>query len=153
MEWLTIDQLKRRASDKRERSITADELAAIEARAHAATEGPWRTLRETDEFGTLGMPVVQMYRDEKLVVGHSKDWGSMSEPVVDAEFIAHAREDVPRLAAEVRRIRSETVKECVRLIMLRATLTEIPGVHEPLSDEERESMILTAQMIEREMGK
>jgi hypothetical protein len=60
--------------------VTDDELDVIGARANAATPGPWTW----------------------------PDWDDCSEQEADAnnEFIAHAREDVPALVAEVRRLRA-----------------------------------------------
>lgn len=70
------------------------ELAAIEARAEAASNGPWlrRQRREPDstfDWQTVHAP------DESEVTG---DWMRND----DATFIAHARSDVPRLVAECR---------------------------------------------------
>jgi hypothetical protein len=67
------------------------DLDAITARADAATEGPWN-----------------LYRDGILCgVADSTD-GFICEPPMrwtDAAFVAHAREDLPALVAEVRRLR------------------------------------------------
>ncbi|MHB8406220.1 MAG: hypothetical protein ACYDCJ_12435 [Gammaproteobacteria bacterium] len=63
------------------------DLDAIEARANAATPGPW----DTDEYdGGLRSTVTAgpITSDE------------------DYDFIAHARTDVPALIAEVRRLRA-----------------------------------------------
>lgn len=74
--------------------MSDDELNAIEARANAATPGPW----EAD-----GADVTTRY------TSHSKGlvrWqvASYVDPR-DLDFIVHAREDVPALVAEVRRLR------------------------------------------------
>lgn len=80
--------------------MTLDEIAA---RADAATEGPWeatpndrivsstRTWPEGDPYDVAGM------------FGHK---GAVVEGcrTPDAEFIAHAREDVPRLVAALRAV-------------------------------------------------
>lgn len=71
-------------------------LGGIEARADAATEGPW----EFDE--TLGISC-ELFRS----LG-AHEWGihlGSIEQRDDAEFIARARDDVPALLAEVRRLR------------------------------------------------
>lgn len=76
-------------------------LDEIEARANAATEGPWTThVAEGERLirpGVLGAqippyPVARVRLDN---IGYC-----------DAEFIAHARSDVPRLVAEVRRLQA-----------------------------------------------
>jgi hypothetical protein len=76
-----------------------EELAAIKKRVEAATPGPWAA---TGEYFCLAAP------DATHVVcfGHDyDDYGDVKGP--DAEFIAHARTDVPALLAEVERLRAE----------------------------------------------
>ena len=84
--------------------MTAAELDAIEQRAHAATEGPW-------EAGTGdGDPRPHVWTSRSTgCVAHityvvPNDYGDVRPD--DAEFIAHARDDVPALLAEVRRLRA-----------------------------------------------
>jgi hypothetical protein len=86
--------------------ITADELDAIEQRAQRASKEPWMSFVEgRDHWGG----------DNFIRVGEPKD----NEPdmyisraqlrpasVDDQDFIANARQDVPRLIAEVRRLRT-----------------------------------------------
>lgn len=86
--------------------MTESELAEIEARAAAATEGPWRAEEGwvvPDGFDNeafvegeeASLPVIGMWvHDRELLLAPN-----------DAEFIARAREDVPRLVAEVRKLR------------------------------------------------
>ena len=80
--------------------MTADgtlDLDAIKARAEAATAGPW----EADDSDADGVNVgwyVWSDFDETTVAPHLDH--------DDAEFIAHAREDVPALIAEVERLRA-----------------------------------------------
>lgn len=70
------------------------DLDAIEARAAAATPGPWATSSEWS--------VRTGARDDELVACvQYKDHGR------DAEFIAAARSDVPALVAELRALRAE----------------------------------------------
>lgn len=80
------------------------DLDAIEARATAATEGLWKRSAEQDDT-----PVV--YRDHPAVSGAAQvvfmaDWGTEA----DAEFAAHARQDVPALVARVRELEGENEK-------------------------------------------
>lgn len=66
-------------------------LYPIETRAKAATPGPW---------------IAQLYGDEGWEiqpVARGQDYGICSQS--DAEFIAHAREDIPALIAEVEQLR------------------------------------------------
>jgi hypothetical protein len=80
--------------------MTSPDLDAIEARANAATPGPW---------------VAQNYDDDELDgnwpccdrVGRPDSAKALAHVVLgsdDAEFIAHAREDVPVLIARIREI-------------------------------------------------
>lgn len=93
--------------------MTQERLAEIEARANAAIAGPWRR-------GYKGMPG---YHDGVVYPdGPGIDWvGQCPEPKPlfhaqvpnsprfreNAEFIAHARTDIPDLIAEVRHQQAE----------------------------------------------
>jgi len=68
-------------------------LDEIEARANAATEGPWEV--SVDHYApiVLGPPA----GDDRLMVA-----GDVLTN--DAEFIAHARQDVPALVAALRAV-------------------------------------------------
>jgi hypothetical protein len=88
-----------------ERGLTSSELDAIEARANAATPGPWErgaTLRERDGKVTT-------FSEEASVYPPLGEAGPVAVATVaeydNASFIAHARQDVPALVAEVRRLR------------------------------------------------
>jgi len=74
-----------------------DQLAAIEARAQAATEGPWET-HDGDVVQSYDIAVKTgeySYEREGIIPG---EWVREN----DAEFIANARTDVPALLALVR---------------------------------------------------
>lgn len=103
------------------------DLDAIEQRANAATPGPWYDSLETFERVT---PVVRALRSQGpgvvATVGFRADGGPL-HPVTDARlsevratvsFIAHAREDIPALIAEVARLEA-------RLARYRAALEAI----------------------------
>jgi hypothetical protein len=82
------------------------ELIEIEARAAAATPGPWKgdcrdgsvkyTVRGSD--GTLVLRVDHKNGDFGFVGERERD---------DESFVLHARSDIPALVAEVRRLRAE----------------------------------------------
>lgn len=79
--------------------MTEQELEKIEARANAATPGPWGT----------GTGYEQSKRGNYVHDGHRIVCAEQDETdcvlaTEDAEFIAHARADVPALVAEVRRL-------------------------------------------------
>ena len=94
-----------------------DELKAIEARASAATQGPWRSTWGDDiaadaERGRRGEEVtieaVGLEGLARIVLGVT--WYDGPHPCCreeDAAFIEAARSDVPQLVAEVRRLRAE----------------------------------------------
>lgn len=69
------------------------DLAAIEARAAAATAGPWE---EMDGY------IMQPYAGGWCVLGTAHH-GTQGTPA----FIAHAREDIPALLAAVRTLEAE----------------------------------------------
>jgi hypothetical protein len=65
--------------------MTDDELTAIEARANAATPGPWKDNRAAGISGDGGEPVIGL--------------------PCNVDFVINARTDIPALVAEVRRLR------------------------------------------------
>jgi hypothetical protein len=76
------------------------DLDAIEERADAATEGPW-TRSGIHIWGPDPENPEDRFDVEPDMIGRA------DLKMADAEFIAHAREDVPALIAEVRRLRQE----------------------------------------------
>lgn len=77
--------------------MTPEELAAIEQRANAATEGPW-VVEHWDDQGRIHRPGSA---DTVASNGGTGDWDDVAGP--NSAFIAAARTDVPVLLAEVRR--------------------------------------------------
>ena len=77
-----------------------ERLAEIEARAAAATEGPW----ETFESGTLSAGCLGVDDSTGGMVLWHHDYGIVGGLDVDAEFIAAARTDVPALTAALRAV-------------------------------------------------
>jgi len=81
-----------------------DDCAAIEARANAATEGPWyvddaeQTVRAREYAG-------EIVYDRSAE--HSSEWADFKPT---AEFIAHARTDIPALLAMAREQRAVIAK-------------------------------------------
>ena len=75
--------------------MTEEQLREIEARAEAATPGPWRR-----GVGNTAMRVCSAYPAKSYFIceGTNAD---------DLEFAAHAREDIPALVAEVRRLQRD----------------------------------------------
>lgn len=103
--------------------LTDDDLNEIERRAAAATPGPW-FVRQLDDDHAMSLVAVGTTPD----TGQGERWPEFdSRDIVaatlvqqpryvevadqlwdeNAEFIAHARDDVPRLLTEIRRLRGE----------------------------------------------
>lgn len=72
------------------------DLDAIRQRADAATPGPWGV----EQYGTTLAVHAYQVSDAVAMIGDEDHPPAGS----DAEFIAHAREDVPALLAEVDRL-------------------------------------------------
>lgn len=104
-------------------AVTEDELVAIEERVAAATPGPWH-VRLLDDDHAANLVAVSTTPD----TGRGERWPDFAAGELvaatlvqfpnryidcaderwdeNALFIAHAREDVPRLIAEIRRLRT-----------------------------------------------
>ncbi len=82
------------------------DLDAIEARAAAATPGPWKHIasergdRESERTHTVS----QIERGGHLAIARVRSWDQQPE---NATFIASARTDVPAMAREIRELRAE----------------------------------------------
>lgn len=76
-------------------------LLEIEARLAAATKGPWQSFVEGRDH---------LAGDSFIRTGgtddHSPDIYLSGGTPQDQDFVAHARQDIPTLVAEVRRLRS-----------------------------------------------
>ncbi|SET43222.1 hypothetical protein SAMN05216389_11154 [Oceanobacillus limi] len=74
--------------------LTDEQLAEIRERAEKAMEGPWRIGKQSpngaQNVGTMG----------GLLTAQTTD-------LDNATFIAHAREDIPKLVAEIERLRKQ----------------------------------------------
>jgi hypothetical protein len=93
--------------------LTPERLAEIQARADAATPGPWQwhISRRTLDYRlqTAGWDVVMGFarwgrnsaQPEFNIDGLLHHGADLGQPHPDAEFIAHARQDVADLVAEV----------------------------------------------------
>lgn len=104
-----------------------DELAAIRIRADAATPGPWQVeyLDDTYAMNLVAVATGELHEDwptdsakvvaATLVQGPER-YASIADGRWDenARFIAHAREDVPRLLDEIARLRAELGGESPR---------------------------------------
>lgn len=83
-----------------ESEISDGELEAILARVKATTPGPWVSFLTTRDK-ISGSDFIQTAGEDLEILGGS---------VADLEFIAHARQDIPRLVGEILRLR-KSLKE------------------------------------------
>lgn len=90
-------------------NITDAELTQMKERAEKATAGPWVTYYES---------LVKSKEGDKVVA----DTWRVVNGANDARFIAHAREDVPRLVAEVERLQSDNEQYYAKIKRLKSSL-------------------------------
>lgn len=83
--------------------LTQDDLNMIKERAKKATPGPWYA----DDEKWPGNANLQYWFDTHY------DGVGAAATKADAEFIANAREDIPKLVAEIERLR-EAIKTAKR---------------------------------------
>lgn len=87
--------------------LTTQRVAEIESRHRAATPGPWRSMVEgRDHFA--GESFIRTGADDDRGPDLSLTWDPLpgeDQRCADQDFVAHARQDVPALAAEIRRLR------------------------------------------------
>jgi hypothetical protein len=87
-----------------EDDISDDELQAIAARASASTPGPWVSYFEGRDH-TSGDSFIQTGTQDIYI--SAEDYaGGGGHFCADQDFIAHAKQDVPRLIGEIKRLRS-----------------------------------------------
>ena len=83
---------------KKHAPMTEERLLAIKALAEAATPGPWYHVLAAI-VGTTPCP-----DDDNTTCICNTEWGNSTNVQPNAAFIAAAREDVPALLAEVKRL-------------------------------------------------
>jgi hypothetical protein len=76
--------------------LTNADLDEIEARLQAAAPGPWKSFVEGRDH-TSG---------SSFIATPGSDIELSGATAADQDFIAHARQDLPRLLGEVRRLRA-----------------------------------------------
>ena len=89
------------------------DLDEIEKRVAEASPGPWRL----DDGTGWGIATAGNYPERRVIIVND----SYDDPGQDATFIAHSREDVPALVAELRELRE-------RVRFLRFVLSGALGV-------------------------
>lgn len=92
--------------------LTDDDLQAIRARAEAATPGPWvddgwdcfHDGAEWERSVMVGEYIVANCPSERF--GRVEDIPDDTPAIFNTTFIAHAREDIPKLLAEITRLKA-----------------------------------------------
>ncbi len=85
--------------------MTTNDIDAIEARANAATPGPWGY--DPDNTGLCFGPHIGLLNSNGVAVQiHHRSDEDAAQSYATAAFIADARQDVPALCAEVRELRA-----------------------------------------------
>jgi len=85
--------------------LSEDELRSMKARCDAATPGPWRSWIEGRDHES-GSSFIQT--GEGSSRGPDVELSGATD--ADHDFIAHARQDLPRLLTEVFRLRAEIAR-------------------------------------------
>ncbi|MFL6623839.1 MAG: hypothetical protein ACJ8NR_14730 [Sulfurifustis sp.] len=81
--------------------LTPQELEAIETRYKRASPAPWRSMIEGRDHSSGSSFIMTGSADAR---GNDIELSGATD--ADQEFIAHARQDIPRLVAEIKRLRS-----------------------------------------------
>lgn len=122
-----------------EQILNEKQIAEIEARASAASEGPWRWRRDYEmpdgsKHWELSNPEGDQQRktiDASLVLLLDRDdW--LHRPAASMpnwEFIAHARADIPALCATVKRLREDAKAKKIELLRLSGRGELLTKVH------------------------
>ena len=85
-----------------ENGITTEELAAMKARIAATTPGPWISYFEGRDHMS-GDSFIQTATQDIYI--SAEDYaGGGGHFCADQDFVAHARQDMPRLIAEIERL-------------------------------------------------
>lgn len=93
------------------------DLEAIEARANAASPGPWITSNPENAFKNWPIGFFSLGRDEEA---KPSNWAITTDHIhasqmvsggakEDAEFISHARQDIPALITSIRRLEAQAL--------------------------------------------
>jgi hypothetical protein len=75
--------------------LSSEDIAEIKERYTRATPGPWKSYVESRE----------KFSGSDFIMTEGEDIYLLGATVADQDFIAHSRQDVPTLVAEVERLR------------------------------------------------
>lgn len=80
--------------------ISETELAEIKSRCANAQKGPWKSFIENRDYESGGHFIMTGTSDDR-----GNDIEMIGATVADYDFIAHARQDIPRLIQEIRELK------------------------------------------------
>lgn len=115
-----------------------DRTAEIPARVEQATKGPWKA-RHSNLHGAPYVGAPGTIGEDAVFVATCS---STKMGMADAEFIAHAREDIPYLLAENRRLREELACQ-VAPEELRQWKAEVQRLQEENEEWQRQAELAT----------
>lgn len=97
--------------------LNETEMQEIEKRCEAATPGPWKTINYWNVYTSPkdGIGV--------MVASTEHTGGDREEEAINADFIAHARQDIPALLSTVRELQRQVkdMEEHSRLALARTS--------------------------------
>ena len=97
--------------------MTEQELAEIRQRANAATPGPWKNFKTGyTKNGRTDGEALECVKNLEGDITFAID-------AVDADFIAHARQDIPDLLAEVKRLNEVNARLRAEIELMRKTVS------------------------------
>lgn len=141
------------ARDEQREPITDERLAEMRRQAEAAARGPWFVMQP-------GAPNLMMgvWADDGDLVAFvhgmqaRADAGEFASEYDNATFIAHAREDVPDLLAELDRLRAELAASHARevahnrpIATVRVEVADLEPVKQAMEEARQAIVALTAQ--------
>ena len=91
---------------KNENGLSNPELLEIRRRCESATAGPWKSFVEGRDH-TSGSSFIRTGSGEN----RGKDMELSGASIADQDFIAQAREDIPRLLEEIARLKRCIVED------------------------------------------
>lgn len=89
-------------------TITNEELEEAQKLCDAATPGPWKFDEECQHLFSEADATIVIYA--RVDIGYTSQVEWMEVEAKDAEFIAKSRELIPKLLAEIQRLKGENEK-------------------------------------------
>jgi hypothetical protein len=82
--------------------ITEEELIQIEHRVNSAQAGPWKAYIEDRDHESGSFFIMTGTEDQR-----GEDIEMIGATIADYDFIANARQDIPRLIDEIRKLKTK----------------------------------------------